>query len=118
MAGKQKQLMVRNSTAEFLVFTKQAGKDGIEVRVEKENLWLSQKLMARLFDCSADNISLHLKNIFKEGEVQENSVTEDFSVTASDGKQYVTKHYNLEAIISVGYRVNSERAKEFRQWVG
>jgi len=111
-----KKLQIRNSTAEFLIFTSQAGKDGIEVRFENETIWLSQKLMAVLFDCSTDNISLHLKNIFKSGELPENSVTEDFSVTASDGKKYKTKHYNLDAVISVGYRVNSGRATQFRQW--
>jgi hypothetical protein len=72
--------------------------------------------MAKLFDCSPDNISLHLKNIFAEGELDEISVTEDFSVTASDGKTYKTKHYNLDAVIAVGYRVNSKRATAFRQW--
>lgn len=111
-----KKLQIRNSTAEFLIFTSQAGKDGIEVRFENETIWLSQKLMAVLFDCSTDNISLHLKNIFKSGELNENSVAEDFSVTASDGKKYKTKHYNLDAVISVGYRVNSGRATQFRQW--
>ncbi|KAA6328672.1 hypothetical protein EZS27_022454 [termite gut metagenome] len=109
-------LQIRNSTAEFLIFTNQAKEDGIEVRVQNETIWLSQKLMAVLFDCSTDNISLHLKNIFKENELDENSVTEDFSVTASDGKNYKTKHYNLDAIIAVGYRVNSKRATTFRQW--
>ncbi|KAA6314132.1 hypothetical protein EZS27_035207 [termite gut metagenome] len=109
-------LQIRNSTAEFLIFTNQAKEDGIEVRVQNETIWLSQKLMAVLFDCSTDNISLHLKNIFKENELDEHSVTEDFSVTASDGKTYKTKHYNLDAIIAVGYRVNSKRATAFRQW--
>ena len=90
--------------------------DGIEVRVQNDTIWLSQKLMAVLFDCSTDNISLHLKNIFKEEELDENSVIEEFSVTASDGKNYKTKHYNLDAIIAVGYRVNSKRATAFRQW--
>ncbi len=112
----KKTLQIRNSTAEFLIFTSQAGKDGIEVRFENETIWLSQKLMAVLFDCSTDNISLHLKNIFKSGELNESSVTEDFSVTATDGKKYKTKHYNLDAVISVGYRVNSQRATQFRQW--
>ena len=112
----QKKLQIRNSTAEFLIFTAQSGKDSIEVRFEKETIWLTQKLMAALFDCSTDNISLHLKNIFKEGELQENSVIEDFSVTAADGKNYQTKHYNLDAVIAVGYRVNSMRATQFRQW--
>ncbi len=112
----KKKLQIRNSTAEFLIFTSQASKDGIEVRFENETIWLSQKLMAVLFDCSTDNISLHLKNIFKSGELNESSVTEDFSVTATDGKKYKTKHYNLDAVISVGYRVNSQRATQFRQW--
>lgn len=109
-------LQIRNSTAEFLIFTSQAGKDGIEVRFENETIWLSQKLMAVLFDCTTDNISLHLKNIFKSGELNESSVSEEFSVTAGDGKKYKTKHYSLDAIISVGYRVNSQRATQFRQW--
>ncbi|MDR3020486.1 MAG: virulence RhuM family protein [Treponema sp.] len=111
-----KSLQIRNSTAEFLLFTKQAGENGIEVRVQDGTIWLSQKLMAALFDCSVDNISLHLKNIFAESEMSEVSVTEDFSVTASDGKNYKTKHYNLDAIIAVGYRVNTKRATSFRQW--
>ena len=113
---KKKKLQIRNSTAEFLIFTNQAKEDGIEVRVQNDTIWLSQKLMAILFDCSTDNISLHLKNIFKEEELEESSVTEEFSVTASDGKTYRTKHYNLDAIISVGYRVNTGRATAFRQW--
>ena len=113
---KKQTLQIRNSTAEFLIFTNQAKEDGIEVRVQDETIWLSQKLMAALFDCSTDNISLHLKNIFKENELDENSVTEEFSVTASDGKAYKTRHYNLDAIIAVGYRVNSKRATAFRQW--
>jgi len=111
-----KKLQIRNSTAEFLIFTSQAGENGIEVRFQNETIWLSQKMMASLFDCSTDNIGLHLKNIFKSRELDENSVAEDFSVTASDGKSYKTKHYNLDAIIAIGYRVNSHRATQFRQW--
>jgi len=111
-----KTLQIRNSTAEFLIFTKQAGENGIEVRVQDGTIWLSQKLMAALFDCSTDNISLHLKNIFAEKELDEISVTEDFSVTAADGKNYRTRHYNLDAIIAIGYRINSKRATAFRQW--
>jgi hypothetical protein len=111
-----KKLQIRNSTAEFLIFTKQNQTSSIEVRYMNETIWLSQKLMAELFDCSTDNISLHLKNIFRSGELKENSVVEEFSVTATDGKNYRTKHYNLDAIISVGYRVNSVRATQFRQW--
>lgn len=109
-------LQIRNSTADFLVFTKQAGEDGIEVRVSGESVWLTQKGMAQLFDCSTDNISLHLKNIFKSGELSESSVTEQSSATAADGKTYKMKFYNLDAIISVGYRINSVRATQFRQW--
>ncbi|MDR2206846.1 MAG: virulence RhuM family protein [Flavobacteriaceae bacterium] len=92
------------------------GEIQIEVRFENETIWLTQKLMATLFDCSSDNVSLHLKNIFKSKELDENSVVEEFSVTASDGKKYKTKHYNLDAIISVGYRVNTLRGTQFRIW--
>ena len=113
---KNKHLQIRNSTAEFLIFTSQAGENGIEVRFQNETIWLSQKMIAVLFDCSTDNVSLHLKNIFKTKELDEKSVAEDFSVTASDGKNYKTKHYNLDAIIAIGYRVNSQRATQFRQW--
>ena len=111
-----KKLQIRNSTAEFLIFTSQAGENGIEVRFQNETIWLSQKMIAVLFGCTTDNVSLHLRNIFKTKELQENSVAEDFSVTASDGKNYKTKHYNLDAIIAIGYRVNSGRATQFRQW--
>lgn len=116
MKDNKKGIQIRNSTTDFIVFTKQAGEDGIEVRVHDENIWLTQKGMAELFDCSTDNISLHLKNIFASGELQEDSVTEESSATASDGKRYKMKFYNLDAIISVGYRVNSIRATQFRQW--
>jgi hypothetical protein len=88
----------------------------IQVRLENETVWLSQKQMALLFDCSTDNISLHLKNIFKTKELNPDSVTEEFSVTATDGKKYKTKHYDLDTIISLGYRINSQRATQFRQW--
>ena len=92
------------------------GRVKIEVRFENENLWLSQKLLAALFECSVDNISLHLKNIFAEKELDPKSVVEEFSITASDGKNYKTKHYSLEAVIAVGYRVNSTRGTQFRIW--
>ncbi len=113
---KDKKLQIRNSTADFLVFTKQSSEEGIDVRVSKESVWLTQKAMATLFDCSTDNISLHLKNIFNAGELEEKAVTEIYSATATDGKNYKTKFYNLDAIISVGYRINSVRATQFRQW--
>ena len=107
---------IRNSTAEFLTFVAAGKEEGIQVLYKNETIWATQKAMATLFDCSTDNISLHLKNIFKTGELIENSVTEKSSVTAADGKNYITKIYNLDAIISVGYRVNSIRATQFRQW--
>jgi len=88
----------------------------IQVRLDSETVWLSQKQMALLFDCSTDNISLHLKNIFKTKELFADSVTEEFTVTESDGKIYKTKHYDLDTIISLGYRINSQRATQFRQW--
>lgn len=107
---------IRNSTAEFLTFVAEGKEQGIQVFYKDETVWATQKAMATLFDCSTDNIGLHLKNIFKSGELQEDSVTEKNSATASDGKSYMTKFYNLDAIISVGYRVNSIRATQFRQW--
>ncbi|MEG2661115.1 MAG: hypothetical protein RR978_10430 [Oscillospiraceae bacterium] len=85
---KENNIQIRNSTTDFLVFTKQAGEDGIEVRVHDENVWLTQKSMAELFDCSTDNIGLHLKNIFNEGELEKDSVTEKSSATALDGKNF------------------------------
>lgn len=114
--SNEKKLQIRNSTEDFLVFTRQTGEDGIEVRVHDENVWLTQKSMAQLFDCTVDNIGLHLKNIFSSKELEEESVTEESSATASDGKTYRMKFYNLDAIISVGYRINSIRATQFRQW--
>lgn len=111
-----KTIQIRNSTVEFLIFTNQAKEDGIEVRVQGDTIWLSQKLMAALFDCSTDNIGLHLRNIFNEGELDEDSTTEFFSAVASNQKTYKIKHYNLDAIIAVGYRVNSKKATAFRKW--
>jgi len=108
--------LIRNSTAEFLIFTSQAGEDSIEVRVEDEDVWLTQKLISELFGKGRSTITEHLKNIFAEGELDENSVCRNFRHTSSDGKVYNTKFYNLDAIISVGYRVNSKRATQFRQW--
>ena len=88
----------------------------VNVVFKNETFWLTQKAMAELFDCSVDNISLHLRNIFNDLELDKDSVTEDFSITAADGKNYKTKCYNLDAIIAVGYRVNSKKATKFRQW--
>ena len=102
-----KKFEIRNSTAEFLTFVATGKKDGIQVLYKDETVWATQKAMATLFDCSTDNVGLHLKNIFKSRELIEDSVTEKISATAADGKNYLTKFYNLDAIISVGYRVNS-----------
>jgi len=109
-------LQIRNSTAEFLIFTSQAGENSIEVRVNEGTVWLTQKLIAELFDKGRSTITEHLRNIFGEGELEEDSVCRDFRQTGPDGKNYQTRFYNLDVIISVGYRVNSHRATQFRQW--
>lgn len=114
--SKEKKLQIRNSTAEFLIFTRQAGEDGIEVRVAEETVWLTQKLISVLFDKGRSTITEHLKNIFDTGELAEKAVCRDFRHTAEDGKDYTTRFYNLDAIIAVGFRVNSARAIQFRQW--
>ena len=100
----------------LLIYKNEEGNIIVDAIFKDETLWLTQKGMAKVFDCSVDNISLHLKNIFKDNELDENSVTEQSSITASDGKNYKTKIYNLDAIISVGYRINSKKATEFRIW--
>jgi hypothetical protein len=112
----KKTITIRNSTAEFLIFTTANGEDTIEVKVEDETVWLTQKLIAKLFDINVATINEHLKNIFKTNELDENSVIRKFLITASDSKNYNTKHYNLEVIISLGYRINSNKATEFRRW--
>ena len=101
---------------EFLIYHSDEEDISVNALIKDETIWLNQKAMAELFDCSSDNISLHLKNIFAEGELDKLSVTEKISATASDGKNYLTQFYNLDAIISVGYRVNSRRATTFRIW--
>ncbi len=111
-----KNLQIRNSTAEFLIFTSQAGDSSIEVKVEDETVWLTQKFIAQLFEKGRSTITEHLKHIFEDGELDEKSVCRDFRHTANDGKTYTIKYYNLDAIISVGYRVNSKKATQFRQW--
>ena len=110
-----KNLQIRNSTAEFLIFTKQNKEKTIEVIVDEESVWLSQKLMAELFGTTRNNITMHLKDIFNK-ELNENSVCKNFLHTAEDGKNYNTKYYNLDAIIAVGFKVNSGRAIDFRLW--
>ena len=110
---------IRNSTAEFLTFVAAGKEEGIQVLYKNETIWATQKAMATLFDCSTDNISLHLKNIFKTGELIEEATTEKSSVVQMEGEREVKRTvqlYNLDVIISVGYRVNSIRATQFRQW--
>jgi hypothetical protein len=105
-----------NEEVKIIIYKTEDGKIAVDTLMKDESIWLSRKSMAQLFDCSTDNIGLHLKNIFKVAELSEKAVTEDFSVTASDGKNYTVKHYNLEAVISIGYRVNSLRGTQFRTW--
>ena len=101
---------------EFILYKDISESISVDVVIKDETLWLTQKSMAELFGCSADNISLHLKNIFNSGELDKQSVTEKISVTATDGKNYLVNFYNLDAVISVGYRVNSSKATKFRIW--
>ncbi len=101
--------LIRNSTAEFLIFTSQSGEDSIEVKVFDESVWLTQNMIAELFDKGRSTIAEHLKNIFESEELEEKSVCRDFRHTANDGKNYKTKYYNLDTIISIGYRVNSKK---------
>ncbi|WP_394853317.1 RhuM family protein [Exercitatus varius] len=108
--------LIRNSTVEFLIFTNQTGEQSIEVRYEDNEIWLTQKRIAELFEVNVRTVNEHLKNIFDSEELNELSVIRNFRITAADGKNYNTKHYNLDAVISVGYRVNSVRATQFRQW--
>ena len=115
----KKELQIRNSTVEFLTFVLDGKEDGVQVLYKDETIWATQKAMSILFDCSTDNISLHLKNIFNSNELDSNSTTEKISVVQREGDRDVkrtTTFYNLDAVISVGYRVNSLRATQFRQW--
>ena len=114
-----KKFEIRNSTAEFLTFVATGKEEGIQVLYKDETIWATQKAMATLFDCSTDNIGLHLKNIYESGELLKEATTEKISAVQKEGDRQVTRNtlfYNLDAIISVGYRVNSIRATQFRQW--
>ncbi|HEO3685965.1 TPA: virulence RhuM family protein [Streptococcus agalactiae] len=114
----EKELQIRSSAAEYLTFIAANGDDqeAIEIRYEDENIWLTQKMMATLYDVSVSAINQHLKKIFDDNELDENSVIKKYLITANDGKSYNTKHYNLQAIIAVGFKVNNERAVQFRKW--
>lgn len=110
---------IRNSTAEFLIFQIEGKEQGVEVYYKDKTVWCTQKAMGMLFDCSTDNIGLHLKNIYESGELQEGATAEKISVVRQEGERMVNRSlqfYNLDAVISVGYRVNSIRATQFRQW--
>ena len=110
---------IRNSTAEFLIFQSEGKEQGVEVYYKDENVWCTQKAMATLFDCSTDNVGLHLKNIYDSGELKEEATSEKISVVRREGNRDVSRNllfYSLDAIIAVGYRVNSIRATQFRQW--
>lgn len=111
-----KRFDIRNSTAEFLIFMAEGKEDGVQVMYADETIWCTQDAIATLFDKRRSTIAEHLSNIFKEGELTREAVCRDFRQTATDGKSYNTHFYNLDAIISVGYRTNSRRATQFRQW--
>ena len=113
---KNKQIAKQNTFTEFLLYTTPNGKVKVEIFLRDENLWLTQKRMADLFGVGIPAVNKHLKNIFESGELQEDSVISILEITAEDGKKYLTKFYNLDAIISVGYRVNSRQATHFRIW--
>ena len=120
MAKKNtKEITIRSSAAEYLTFIAATGddKNSVEVRYEDENIWITQKMLAVLYEVETNTINYHIKKIFEDLELSEDSVIRNFRITASDGKSYDTKHYNLQMIIAVGFKVNSERAVQFRKWV-
>ena len=115
-SGKNGLSLLRSSAAEYLTFVAATGTDGVEAVYADESIWLTQKMMGMLYDVETHTINYHLKKVFSDSELQENSVIRNFRITAADGKNYNTKHYKLPAIIAVGYKVNSERAVQFRKW--
>ena len=119
MAKKKTDVTIRSSAAEYLTFVAASGgsEEAVEMRYEDENLWLTQKMMAVLYDVGVNTINYHIKKIFKDSELQPESVIRKFRITAADGKPYQTNHYSLQMVIAVGFKVNSERAVQFRKWV-
>ncbi|CAK7025961.1 MAG: hypothetical protein DELT_02584 [Desulfovibrio sp.] len=119
MSKKNKEIALRSSAAEYLTFVAATGDDPatVEMRYEDENIWLTQKMMGVLYDVNVRTINEHLQNIFRDSELSEVAVIRNFRITASDGKNYDTKHYSLQAVIAVGFKVNSDRAVQFRKWV-
>ena len=113
---KKKELSIRSSAAEYLTFITASGQGGVEAVYADEDVWLSQKMMGELYQVETHTINYHLKKIFSDSELEEDAVIRKFRITAQDGKNYTTNHYNLSAIIAVGYKVNSERAVQFRKW--
>ena len=115
----KKDISIRSSAAEYLTFVAATGddKNSVEVRYEDENIWITQKMLATLYEVETNTINYHIKKIFEDSELTEDSVIRNFRITAADGKTYDTKHYNLQMIIAVGFKVNSERAVQFRKWV-
>ena len=108
--------IIRSSSAEYLTYIASTGESGVDVIYADENIWMTQKMLGMLYNVETNTVNYHLKKIFQDSELQEDSVIRNFRITASDGKSYTTKHYNLSAIIAVGYKVNSERAVQFRKW--
>ena len=119
MKKKKDEVTIRSSAAEYLIYVATVGdqQDSFEMRYEDENIWLTQKMMATLYDVDVRTINYHVKKIFSDSELQEESVIRNFRITAADGKSYSTNHYSLEMIIAVGFKVNSDRAVQFRKWV-
>ena len=120
MTNKKKEITIHSSAAEYLTYVASTGRnsDSFEMRYEDENIWLTQKMMATLYDVSVSAINQHLKRIFEDNELVEESVIKKYLITASDGKSYSAKHYNLQVIIAVGFKVNNDRAVRFRKWAG
>jgi len=116
MSKKENKLTIRSSAAEYLTFITASGEGGVDAIYADENVWITQKMMAALYNVTVPTINEHLKTIFSDDELDEGSVIRNFRITATDGKNYNTKHYNLKATIAVGYKVNSEKAVQFRKW--
>lgn len=119
MKKEKNEISLRSSAAEYLTYIASAGDDEsrVEIRYEDKNIWLTQKLMATLYDVKTHTVNYHIKKIFADSELEADSVIRKFRITADDGKSYNAKHYSLEMIIAVGFKVNSERAVQFRKWV-
>lgn len=119
MKKENNELNIRSSASEYLTYIASMGEEAssVEVRYEDENIWITQKMLATLYDVDVRKVNYHINKIFKDEELDKNSVIRNFRITANDGKNYITKHYNLEMAIAVGFKVNSERAVQFRKWV-